>query len=185
MNVKHCIYDSHVSFRTTQEVKNLFLKAQKADKKRLNDALMKVCKFILDNPTNDTSANVKEEKSVIKKVQITEEKEEKPVITTTTTINKKSAKEPTKEELDELVRDVQVDDKEHAAVSLREKRTLTKSVSSKHPVAFQNREDYFKYLNNVVRPKYNISVPAEKELYLAEKAEVDKILIIDENSEND
>ena len=163
MNVKPCIYDSHVSFRTTPEVKNLFLKAQKADKKRLNDALMKVCKFILDNPTKDN------------------EKEEKPVIVTTAaTINK----EPTKEELNELVRDVQVNTKEDKVVSLREKRNSIKSCS-KHPVAFQNREDYFKYLNNVVRPKYNISVPAEKERYLAEKAEVDKILIIDENSENE
>lgn len=180
MNVKPCIYDSHVSFRTTPEVKNLFLKAQKADKKRLNDALMKVCKFILDNPTKDTdiSANIKEEKE-----KVVEEKEVKSsIVATTTTINKKSAKETTKEELDELVRDVQVDDKEPTVVSLREKRNSIKSCS-KHPVAFQNRECYFRYLNTVVRPKYNTTIPAEKELYLAEKAEVDKILIIDENSE--
>lgn len=186
MNVKPCIYTDFIGFRTTPEVKNLFLKAQKADKKRLNAALLKVCKFILDNPAkdNDISDNVKEEQE-----KVVEEKEVKSsIVATTITINKKSAKksakEPTKEELDELVRDVQ-DDKESAAVSLREKRNLAKSFSSKHPVAFQNREEYFRYLNNVVRPKYNTTIPAEKELYLAEKAEVDKILIIDENSEND
>ena len=52
MNVKPCIYDSHLSFRTTQEVKDLFLKAQKADKKRFNNALIKLCKHLLDNPSN-------------------------------------------------------------------------------------------------------------------------------------
>lgn len=186
MNTRPCIYDSHISFRTTSEVKDLFLKAQKADKKRLNNALIKVCKYILDNPAsnNNTSTNVKEEKPIIvaEKVQVTEEKEVKPIIfATTTTINK----EPTKEELDELVRDVQVDDKESTAVSLRDKRNLVKSVSSKYPVAFQNREEYFRYLNNVVRPKYNTAVPAEKELYLAEKAVIDEILIVDENSEDE
>ena len=187
MNTRPCIYNSTVIFRTTPEVKDLFYKAQKADKKRLNNALIKVCKFILDNPTNNnTSANVKEEKPVIvaEKVQVTEEKEVKPVIivnatTTNTIINK----EPTKEELDELVRDIQDDDKEEKVVSLREKRNSIKS-SSELPVAFQNREEYFRYLNNV-RLKYNVSIPAEKELYLAEKAEVDKVLIIDENSEDE
>lgn len=126
MNIKPCIYDSHVNFRTTSEVKDLFYKAQKADKKRLNNALIKVCKYILDNPTNDdnnTSANVKEE--------------EKPIIVTTATTIKKG---PTKEELDELVRDIQVDDKEHKPISLREKINSIKS-SSKHPVAFQNKEE--------------------------------------------
>ena len=185
MNTRPCIYNSTVIFRTTQEVKDLFYKAQKADKTRLNNALIKVCKYILDNPAsnNDTSTNVKEEKPVIvaEKVQVTEEKEVKPDIVNTTTTNAIINKDPTKEELDELVRDVQVDDKEYAAVSLREKRNSIKS-RSKHPVAFQNREEYFRYLNNL-RLKYNIAVPAEKELYLAEKAEVDKILIIDENSE--
>ena len=183
MNVKPCIYTDFIGFRTTPEVKNLFLKAQKADKKRLNAALLKVCKFILDNPTkdNDISDNVKEEQE-----QVVEEKEVKPTVdVNATTINKKSAKEPTKEELNELIKDIQVDGKEDKVVSLREKRNSIKNVSSKHPVAFQNREDYFKYLNNVVRPKYNTTIPAEKELYLAEKAEVDKILIIDENSENE
>ena len=186
MNVKPCIYTDFIGFRTTPEVKNLFLKAQKADKKRLNAALLKVCKFILDNPAkdNDISDNVKEEQE-----KVVEEKEVKSsIVATTITINKKSAKksakEPTKEELDELVRDIQDDDKDEKVVSLREKRNSIKS-SSKHPVAFQNREEYFRYLNNVVRPKYNTTIPAEKELYLAEKAEVDKILIIDENSEND
>ena len=184
MNNRPYIYTDFVGFRTTQEVKDLFYKAQKADKKRLNNALIKVCKYILDNPTNDnnTSTNVKEEKLVIvaEKVQVTEEKEVKPFITTTTIINK----EPTKEELDELVRDIQDDDKEEKTVSLREKRNSIKS-SSKHPVAFQNREEYFRYLNNVVRPKYNTTVPAEKELYLAEKAIIDEILIVDENSEDE
>ena len=52
MNTRPYIYDSHVSFRTTPEVKDLFYKAQKADKKRFNDVLLKVCKYILDNPTN-------------------------------------------------------------------------------------------------------------------------------------
>ena len=184
MNTRPCIYNSTVIFRTTQEVKDLFYKAQKADKKRLNNALIKVCKYILDNPANNnTSTNVKEEKPVIvaEKVQVAEEKEVKPVITTTPTINK----EPTKEELDELVRDIQDDDKEEKVVSLREKRNSIKSVSSKHPVAFQNREEYFRYLNNVVRPKYNVSIPVEKELYLAEKAVIDEILIVDENSEEE
>ena len=184
MNVKPCIYDSHVSFRTTPEVKDLFLKAQKADKKRLNVALLKVCKFILDNPTKDTdiSDNVKKEKE---QEQIDEEKEVKPtVVVNAIVINKKSAKEPTKEELNELIKYIQVDGKEDKVVSLREKRNSIRS-SSKHPVAFQNREEYFRYLNNVVRPKYNTAIPAEKELYLAEKAEVDKILIVDENSEDE
>ena len=188
MNTRPCIYNSTVIFRTTPEVKDLFLKAQKTDKKRLNSALIKVCKYILDNPTNDndTSANVKEEKPVIvaEKVQVTEEKEVKPIIVNTTTAATIINKEPTKEELDELVRDIQDDDKDEKVVSLREKRNSIKS-SSKHPVVFQNREEYFKYLNNVVRPKYNISVPAEKELYLAEKAVIDEILIIDENSEDE
>ena len=171
MNTRPCIYTDFVGFKTTPEVKDLFLKAQKADKKCLNNTLIKVCKYILDNPAsnNNTSTNVKEEK---------------PVINTTTTINKKSAKEPTKEELDELVIDIQDDDKEEKVVSLREKRNSIKSSSSKYPVAFQNREEYFRYLNNL-RLKYNTAVPAEKELYLAEKAEVDKILIVDENSEDE
>ena len=52
MNVKPRVYTDFVGFRTTPEVKDLFLKAQKADKKRLNDALLKVCKYILDNPSN-------------------------------------------------------------------------------------------------------------------------------------
>ena len=185
MNTRPYIYTDFVGFRTTPEVKDLFYKAQKADKKRLNDALVKVCKFILDNPANNnnTSANVKEEKPVIvaEKVQVIEEKEVKPAIvaTTPTIINK----EPTKEELDELVRDIQDDDKENKVVSLREKRNSIKS-SSELPVAFQNREEYFRYLNNV-RLKYNVSIPAEKELYLAEKAEADKVLIVDENSEDE
>ena len=191
MNTRPCIYTDFVGFKTTPEVKDLFLKAQKADKKRLNNALIKVCKYILDNPANnnDTSTNVKEEKPIIvaEKVQVTEEKEVKPVIivnnaTTNTIINK----EPTKEELDELVRDIQDDDKEHKSISLREKRNSIKSSSSssKYPVAFQNREEYFRYLNNV-RLKYNTAVPAEKELYLAEKAIIDEILIVDENSEDE
>lgn len=185
MNTRPCIYTDFVGFKTTPEVKDLFLKAQKADKKRLNSALIKVCKYILDNPSNNnTSANVKEEKpiTVAEKVQVTEEKEVKPVIVNTTTptiINK----EPTKEELDELVRDIQDDDKEEKVVSLREKRNSIKS-SSKLPVAFQNREEYFRYLNNL-RLKYNVSIPAEKELYLAEKAVIDEILIVDENSEDE
>lgn len=170
MNTRPCIYNSTVIFRTTPEVKDLFLKAQKADKKHFNNALIKLCKYLLDNPaSNNTSTNVKEEK---------------PVITTTTTINKKSAKEPTKEELNELIKDIQVDGKEDKVVSLREKRNSIRS-SSKHPVAFQNREEFFRYLNNVVRPKYNTAIPAEKELYLAEKAEVDKILIVDKNAEDE
>lgn len=190
MNIKPCIYTDFVGFKTTPEVKDLFLKAQKADKKRLNNALIKVCKFILDNPTNNnnnnnTSANIKEEKPVIvaEKVQVDEEKEVKPVIivnaTTPTIINK----EPTKEELDELVRDIQDDDKDEKVVSLREKRNSINS--GKYPVTFQNREEYFRYLNNVVRPKYNVSIPVEKELYLAEKAAIDEILIVDENSEDE
>ena len=185
MNTRPCIYTDFVGFKTTPEVKDLFLKAQKADKKCLNNALIKVCKYILDNPANNnnTSTNVKEEKPVIvaEKVQVAEEKEVKPVIITTTT-NTIINKEPTKEELDELVRDIQDDDEK--VVSLREKRNLIKS-SSKHPVAFQNREEYFKYLNTVVRPKYNTTIPAEKELYLAEKAVIDEILIVDENSEDE
>lgn len=183
MNTRPCIYTDFVGFKTTPEVKDLFLKAQKADKKRLNNALIKVCKYILDNPTNNnTSTNVKEEKPVIvaEKVQVAEEKEVKPVITTTNTIINK---EPTKEELDELVRDIQDDDKEDKVVSLREKRNSIKS-SSTLPVVFQNREEYFRYLNNL-RLKYNVSIPAEKELYLAEKAKADKVLIIDENSEDE
>ena len=52
MNVKPRVYTESVGFRTTPEVKDLFLKAQKADKKHLNDALLKVCKHILDNPSN-------------------------------------------------------------------------------------------------------------------------------------
>ena len=181
MNTRPCIYNSALIFRTTPEVKDLFLKAQKADKKRFNNALIKLCKYLLDNPANNDTSTKEEKPVVAEKVQVTEEKEVKPIIVaTTTTINK----EPTKEELDELVRDVQ-DDKESAAVSLREKRNLAKSVSSNHPVAFQNREEYFRYLNNVVRPKYNTAIPAEKELYLAEKAEVDKILLVDENSEDE
>ena len=187
MNNRPCIYTDFVGFKTTPEVKDLFLKAQKADKKCLNNALIKVCKYILDNPANNnTSTNVKEEKPVIvvEKEQVNEEKEVKPVIivnnaTTNTIINK----EPTKEELDELVRDIQVDDREHKPISLREKRNSIKS-SSKYPVAFQNREEYFRYLNNV-RLKYNTAIPAEKELYLAEKAVIDEILIVDEISEDE
>ena len=189
MNNRPCNYTDFVGFKTTPEVKDLFLKAQKADKKRLNNALIKVCKYILDNPAsnNNTSTNVKEEKPIIvaEKVQVTEEKEVKPVIiVNTTTTNTIINKEPTKEELDELVRDIQDDDKEEKVVSLREKRNSIKSSSSKYPAAFQNREEYFRYLNNL-RLKYNTVVPAEKELYLAEKAEVDKILIVDENSEDE
>lgn len=188
MNTRPCIYTDFVGFKTTPEVKDLFLKAQKADKKRLNNALIKVCKYVLDNPAsnNNTSTNVKEEKPIIvaEKVQVTEEKEVKPDIVNTTTTNAIINKEPTKEELDELVRDIQDDDREHKPISLREKRNSIKS-SSKYPVAFQNREERFRYLNNVVRPKYNTAIPAEKELYLAEKAEVEKILIVDENSEDE
>ena len=52
MNVKPRVYTESVGFRTTPEVKDLFLKAQKADKKHLNDVLIKVCKYLLDNPSN-------------------------------------------------------------------------------------------------------------------------------------